>query len=318
MRFPWSALAAVVIAAAAAAMPASSQTTTVLRVALIPGDIAAEVYYARDMGFFKKAGIDDVEITPITGGPAISAAVISGAVDVGYSNVVSLAIAHDKGLPFSIIAPANMHTTAVVTAGILTVAKSAPIREAKDLDGKVVAVNALNNISDVAVRAWVDRNGGDSKSVKFTELPFPQMPDAVRAGRIDAGSIDASNEQNLTRPDTDLRRLANVFDAVSPDFMVSAWFSTTAWVDGHQALAKAFLTVMRQTATWANANHPASAVILAKYVNKTPQDIELVTRVPYAVQVRPEWIQPSIDVAVKYGLVKTAFPARDLINAIAR
>jgi NitT/TauT family transport system substrate-binding protein len=311
-------LFAAVFLIAAAALPAGSQTAATLRVALIPGDIAAEVYYARDMGFFKKAGIDDVEVTPITAGPAISAAVASGAVDVGYSNVVSLAIAHDRGVPVSIIAPANMHTTAVVTAGILTVAKTAPIREAKDLNGKIVAVNALNNISDVAVRAWVDRNGGDAKTVKFAELPFPQMPDAVRAGRVDAASIDASNEQSLTRSDSDLRRLANVFDAVSPDFMVSAWFATPAWVDGHPALARTFLNVIRQTAAWANANHPASATILAKYVNKSPQDIQLVTRVPYAQRVRPEWIQPSIDAAFKYGLVKTAFPARDLINPIAQ
>jgi len=129
-----------------------------LKVALIPGDIAAQVYYAIDQGFFSKAGLD-VAITPITADPRSRLPCLSGAVDVGYSNVVSLAVGHDRGLPLAIIAPANLHLRDVVTAGILTVLQ-VPHRSAaaKDLDGKIVAVNALNNISDVAVRAWVDAN----------------------------------------------------------------------------------------------------------------------------------------------------------------
>jgi len=38
------------------------------------------------------------------------------------------------------------------------VLKNSPIRSGKDLNGKVVAVNGLNNISSVSVQAWVDKN----------------------------------------------------------------------------------------------------------------------------------------------------------------
>jgi len=300
----------------AAARPAGAQTTTPLRLALIPGDIAAQPYYAIDQGFFQKAGID-ATITPITGGPAIASAVASNAVDIGYSNVVSLAVGHDRGLPFAMIAPANLHTTQVVTAGILTVLKAGPIRSAKDLNGKTIAVNALNNISDVAVRAWVDANGGDEHSLKFTEMPFPLMPEGVRTGRVDAASIDASNEQILARPDGELRRLANVFDAVGSRFVVSVWFTTTSWLEKNPALAKAFVAVMAQSATWANANHTASGAILAKYVNKKPEDIAAVTRVPYAARLTPDLVQPSIDVAVKYLGIKP-FRAAEMISPLAR
>ena len=309
-------LAAAAAFGAATQRPAFAQPAPTLRVALIPGDIAAEVYYAVDLGYFKKAGFD-VELTPITQGPAIMAAVVSGAVDIGYSNVVSLAIGHDRGLPVTIVAPANLHTSQIVTAGILTVLKSSPLRTAKDLNGKTIAVNALNNISDVAVRAWMDANGGDSKTLKFTEVPFPLMPDAVRTGRVDAASIDAANEQVLTKPDGDLRRLADVFDAVGNRFVVSVWFATSAWVAGHQAEAKAFVAVMNQTATWANANHPASAEILAKYLKKTPEAIQSVTRCPYVVRLTPDLVQPSIDVAVKYIGIKP-FAAPEMINPLAR
>jgi NitT/TauT family transport system substrate-binding protein len=297
--------------------PAFAQTTQTLRIALIPGDISGEADYAKDLGFFKKAGFD-VEFTPITGGAAISAAVASGAVDIGFSNVVSLSIAHEKGVPFALLAPANLHLPTQVTAGILTVLKNGPIKSAKDLNGKIVAVNSLNNISSVSVQAWVDKNGGDWKTVKFIEMPFPQMPDAVRAGRVDAASIDAANEQVLARSDGELRRVANVFDAVGSHFAPSAWFSTVSWVDAHPAAAKAFVAVMAQAAAWGNANHAASAVILAKYTNKTPQEIEAVTRAPYATKLTPDLLQPSIDAAAKYGLIKAPFPATELISPLVR
>ena len=317
MKFLRSLAAATVLALAASAPPAIAQSTQPLRIALIPGDISGEADYAQDLGYFKKAGFD-VEFTPITGGAAISAAVASGAVDIGFSNIVSLSIAHDKGVPFTLLAPANLHMPTQVTAGILTVLKSSPIKSAKDLNGKTVAVNSLNNISSVSVQEWVDKNGGDWKSVKFIEMPFPQMPDAVRAGRVDAASIDAANEQLLAKPDTDLRRLANVFDAVGTRFAPSSWFTTTAWADAHPAAVKAFIAVMAQAAAWGNANHAASAIILAKYLNKTPQDIDSVTRAPYGTKITPDLVQPSIDAAAKYGLIKASFPASELISPLAR
>jgi len=64
--------ASALAAAALSATPAFAQTTQTLRIALIPGDISGEAYYAKDLGFFKKAGYE-VEFTPITSGAAISA-----------------------------------------------------------------------------------------------------------------------------------------------------------------------------------------------------------------------------------------------------
>ena len=311
------AAAAGALTVAAGIARASAQALNAMHIALIPSDIAGEVYYAKDQGFFKKAGYD-VDFTPITSGAAISAAVAGGSADVGFSNVVSLAIAHDRGLPFTLLAPANLHLPTQVTAGILTVLKSGPIKTAKDLEGKIVAVNGLNNISSVSVQAWVDKNGGDWKSVKFAEMPFPQMPDAVRSGRVDAASIDAANEQLLMKPDSDLRRLDNVFNAVGTHFTPSCWFTTITWVSASPAAAKAFIAVMAKTATWANANHAASAAILGPYLSKSAQEINAITRAPYATRLTPDLVQPSIDAAFKYGLIKKTFPASELISPLAR
>jgi NitT/TauT family transport system substrate-binding protein len=302
------------VAALAAPTCASAQSTPVsLRIGVIPSDFAAEAYYAKDLGLFQKAGLN-VEITPMNSGSAIASAVVSGALDVGYSNVVSLAIAHDRGIHVTIIAPANLSDSKQPTVGTLAVAKSSSIRSAKDLNGKTIGVNALNDIAGLGTRMWIDANGGDSTSVRFVEIPFSEMPEAVRTGRVDAASMNQTVDPNLGKPGDPLRLLANAFDAISPHFASSAWFSSSDWVSKHPAETAKFLTVMRETATWANAHHRESAAILAKYIRKTADEIEGVTRVPYSTTLTPQLLQPSIDLAARYKVIRKPFAAKDFLD----
>ena len=294
---------------------ASAQALTTLNVAAIPSDISGSAYYAQDMGFFKKNGID-AQFSPFTSGATITAAVVSGSADVGYSNVISLATAHMRGLPVTILVPANLHTHAAPTAGLLAVKAGSPIASAKDLNGKVMAVIGINNIADIAARYWIDKNGGDSKTVKSVELPFSEMKAALEANRVDAAVLDLTGDPNLGKPGDTLKLIASTFDAVSTRFAPSVWFTTTDWVAKHPALAKSFAAAMRESAIWANVHHKESAEILSKYAHATTAQIEGVTRAVYGDKLTVDLIQPSIDAAAKYGVIKAAFPATDIIAPI--
>jgi NitT/TauT family transport system substrate-binding protein len=292
-----------------------AQALTPITIAAIPSDISGEAFYGTDMGFFKRHGLDATFVQLANGG-AISAAVISGAADVGYSNVISLALAHGRGLPVTILAPANLHLHDAPTAGIMAVKATSPYQTARDLNGKVVAVIGLNNIADIAVRQWIDKDGGDQKTVKFVELPFSSMKPALEAGRVDAASLDQTGDPQLGKPGDTLRVIGNSFDSLAHRFVPSVWFTTTDWVAKHPAEAKAFVTAMRETARWANTHHRESAAILAKYTHDTPEQIASVTRVTYGDTLTPDLIQPDIDAAVRYGVLKTPFPASELIATL--
>ncbi|MGA2393351.1 MAG: ABC transporter substrate-binding protein [Candidatus Lustribacter sp.] len=295
---------------------ARAQSLTQINIAAIPSDISGSPYYAADQGFFKQAGLD-AQFLALANGPAITAAVLSGSADVGYSNVISLALAHARGLPITILFPANMHVHDAPTAGLLSVKKTSPIAAAKDLDGKVMAVIGLGIITDIAARYWIDKNGGDSKTVKSVELPFSEMKAALESDRIDAAVLDTTGDPLLGKPGDTLRLLASTFDAVALRFAPSVWFTTNDWVAKHPAQAKAFVTAMRRTAQWANTHHAESAVILSKYVHLTPAQIDQFTRVTYGDHLTAELIQPNIDVAVKYGVINAPIPAADLISSAA-
>ena len=154
---------------------ASAQTApkspVTLHVGAIPSEVAAELFYGVDMGFFKKAGLD-VQIDFFNNGGAIAAAVASGALDLGLSDLMSVINAHSRGLPFVYAAPGLLTTLKAPTVGLL-IPNASPIKEAKDFNGKSVAVSGLKNIAQITASAWIDANGGDSKTVKFVEVPFP-------------------------------------------------------------------------------------------------------------------------------------------------
>lgn len=302
------ALGALAALCGAAALGGRARAADALRVAGVPFDQTAERFYARAMGFYRKAGLA-VELNSFsTSGAAIAAAVSGGAMDIGVSNIPSLAAAHTRGIPFVILAPAGIYTsTAPVDA--LMVPRKSPVRSARDLEGKTVAVNGLKSIAQFGPAAWIDQNGGRSDKVNFVEIPASGIVPALEQGRVDAGLVI---EPFLAAGKRVARVLSNCFDAIAPRFIVSGFFTTPAWARAHADTVRRFQQAMEQTAVWANANHAETAKILAQ-ASKIPEArINATNRVAYAERADPALIQPVIDIVAKYGGGKK-FPAEELL-----
>jgi NitT/TauT family transport system substrate-binding protein len=279
-----------------------------LKIATIPIDTGAEAFYALDQGFYKKAGLD-ATIDRISNGPAITAAVVGGTDDIGFSNLVSLAIAFKKGVPITLIAPAGMYSSKAPTS-TCQVALNSTIKTAKDMNGKIFATNGLKNIGEFGPRAWIDKNGGDSSTVKFVEMPFPDMAGALAQGRIDAALMA---EPTMTESKGTSRFLSNCYDGIGSSYMIGAYFATTAWVAAHPDIVRKFQAAMRDTAIWANGNHAATAVILARESKMNPDIAAKMYRAVYPERLEAAAIQPVIDVTAKYGGLPAVFPATDMM-----
>lgn len=289
-------------------MAARSQATTTLKMATIPIDVGAEVFYAQDQGFFKKAGID-AQIQPISNGPAIAAAVASGTINIGFSNLVSLATAFKRGVPITLIAPAGEYSTNAPTS-VCVVAQNSSIKTAKDLEGKTFATNGLKNIAEFGPRAWIDENGGDSTKVSFIEMPFPAMAAALARGQIAAALLA---EPTATEFKSSTKLLSKCFDGISRSFLISAYFTTTSWANAHPDLVRKFQEAMRETAAWANKNHEKTAEIIARETHISPEVARSMNRSVYPERLDPALIQPVIDVTAKYGGLTGPFPAAQMI-----
>jgi NitT/TauT family transport system substrate-binding protein len=294
--------------------PGRAQTLAPLRVATTPIENGAEVYYAKDMGFFAKQGLD-VDIQGIQSGSAVAGAVASNAVDVGFASLVPLAIAHSKKIPFVLIAPGAVWTQAAKNSGLF-VASGSPIRSGKDLNGKVLSTAGLGTLTEYAARAWIDGTGGDASTVKFLEMGYSAMPDALAGGRVDGSLI---NEPYFQVAEKAGKLIGYPYDYVAKEFLIAGWFTTSQWATDHPDLVARFAAAMRETAAWANQpqNQAKSAEILEKYTHIDPAVAATMIRVRFGDRLSAAAIQPQVDISAKYAGFPT-FPAQEIIVAGAR
>src|SRR5580700_4238379 len=94
--------------AAASTGTVFAQTTAPIRMSTIASESTGALFYAQEQGFFAKRGID-AQITIAANGSAVASAMVAGDLEIGYADPVILAIGHDKGLPFVVLAPGELH-----------------------------------------------------------------------------------------------------------------------------------------------------------------------------------------------------------------
>lgn len=304
-----TALALVGTALASAPRRALAQAADVISITVgaLISDSAGEVYYADELGMFKRAGLD-VQITQLSSGAAIAAGVVSGSLDIGSAGSAVVANAHQRGLPLFLIAPAGIYSSSAPTTMLLA-APASPLHGPKDLAGKTVAVSTLRDLPQVSVMKWIDDAGGDSTKTSFIELKVPEMVPAVLSGRIDAALVA---EPFLTQARGTVRSIGNCYDAIAKEFMVIGWMSMQAWLDKNPVAARRFAAVMRDAGAWANTHHAEAAVILAKRMQLSEDVAKSMNHNTYAPALSPALIQPILDATARYHTLPRTFPASEL------
>jgi NitT/TauT family transport system substrate-binding protein len=300
--------------AASIVVPARARAANdTVRVISFPIDTGLEVHYAQSGHFDEQAGLK-FETQMMSFGAASQSALLGGSADIVNSNPGSLAIAREHGFPLVIVAAGGLYSSAEPTSTMM-VPKDSTLRTARDFAGKTIAINGLNSLSHFAVQAWIDKNGGDSKSAHYVDLPFAQMPQTLASHRIDAALLA---EPNLTAAKQDARIFANVYDAVAPHFVISIWVSTQQWVSANPDVARRFAQMLYRTATWANAHRAQTADVLAATTKLDPANVKSMNRIVFAESADAALIQPQLDITLKYGAITKPVVAAECFAAEVR
>jgi NitT/TauT family transport system substrate-binding protein len=155
-----------------------------VRVQDTAGVPSAFLEYGVQEGFFKDRQLD-VQVTPSQGGATVVPAVVSGDTDIAGSNLVSVLLAQGKDIPVKIVAPGTFVRADQDFSAILVTGDS-DIRSPKDLEGKTLAVNTLENVAELTAKASLAKQGVDVDSIELAEVDFPDMNGALAQGRVDA------------------------------------------------------------------------------------------------------------------------------------
>jgi NitT/TauT family transport system substrate-binding protein len=275
----------------------------------------AAMFMAMEKGFFTAEGLE-LETVPMAGGALIAQGVTSGDLQIGWTNVISLYQAHVEGFDFKFVAGGATNVKGPKESHAILVPKGSQITGAKDLEGKTVAVNTLNNIVHLMGMAWIDKNGGDSSKVKFVELPFPQMEAALVGARVDAVSVHepfatASLEKAAVRV------LSHPWGDVIPRFLIASWFASNKWIEKNKGVVQGFVRAISRGTDAINGDPAAARAAMVKWAGLSADLAGKIGLPVFEKGVSEKDVQVTIDLTHKYKMISRPFKAREVISDLA-
>lgn len=278
---------------------------TDLVVAIPPVAAYLPIILGHEKGFYKEAGIN-LTIDPNIVGAQLVPAVLSGKVQASGLIWPLLGVGAAQGLPLKAVSALSVSgdTTESDEQQLVVLAKSG-IKSAADLAGKTVAVNTIKNISEALVRDIVEKAGADPKSVKITPILFPNMLATLRAGSVDAATI---NEPFLTlaKEQEDIRVIAGVFLSLQPFAPSGIMIMSSDFIEKNPDAVARFQRATKKAVDYAaaDANQAEVRLALTKYT-RTPANIASKMVLPRFRSFHDiKDAQRQIDVLLKYGILE--------------
>ena len=307
------------LGAVAIGRPARAQGLTKIRVGTIPIVDAAPLMIGIAKGFFRDEGLD-VDTTPAPGGAAILPSLAAGQFQFAFSNTTSTLLAIGEGLEFKFVtAGCSTGPKGPDLAGLMA-RTDAKIKTGEDLAGKRIAVNNRNNIMWIRASAWVDKTGGNSGSVTFVEIPFPQMVDALANGQVDAAMV---NEPFLTvglqTRGQDISVVSWPMSDTAPNGVVSQYVATKDFIAQSPQVVEKFARAFAKGTDWVikNKGTPEWENAIAAYTKIAPERLRATALPIYDRVIEPAKIQDMITLMRKYKILKADLKVSDLIHETA-
>jgi NitT/TauT family transport system substrate-binding protein len=273
-----------------------------LKVGVIPIADVAPLYLGMKKGFFKEEQLT-IEPQLAEGGAAITPAVLSGDFQIGFSNTISLLIAASKDLPIQIISQGVLAGKDRSEAWAdLLVLKDGPIKEPSDLEGKTIAVNTLNNICEVTIKASLEKDGVAVDQLEFAEVPFPDMNAALEQGRVDAACVvEPFVSQGKAGK---ARGIDPFYIRTAPDLTVATYFTSTQYAEENADVVDRFVGAMNRSLEYAQSNPDEVRDILLEYTEIPPEAADQIKLPIWRTDLNEPSIELLAELSQKYGLIE--------------
>jgi NitT/TauT family transport system substrate-binding protein len=250
---------------ASASATGSAAGMTSIVVGALPVIDTAGLRVALKEGFFTQAGLN-VTVKSVTQSTAAIPDLLHGSIDViGGGNYVSFFEAQAHGtFPVQILAPAVDCTPD--TYGVVAMPSSG-ISKPADLAGKTIAVNLTQNVQTLTTSAVLTADGVSSSSVRYVQVPFPDMSSALQANRVDA--ISAVEPFLSAALAAGGKLVTSTCTGSMAGFPLSGYLTTKSWAQQHAAAATAFQHAIEKGNTYANAHPSVVRDLLPTYTSIT-------------------------------------------------
>jgi NitT/TauT family transport system substrate-binding protein len=282
---------------------AAGEPTTV-KVGVLPIGDVAPLFLGAEKGFFRDENLK-IETQFADGGAAIIPAVMSGDLQIGFSNVTSLVIAGSEGLPVRVIANgAGAGTGADDAPDAVMVREDSGIRTAEDLAGKTIAVNTLNNVNSLTNNAALDRAGVDYRGIEYTEVPYPDMPAALEAGRVDAVYVMEPFVTVIEQAGG--RTILNPMEQTERNYTIATYFADERFIQENPDVVERFVRAVERSNEYAQQHPDEVRRAVLEYTKTPPETARVMNLTSWDRELDQSSIELTAQLAERYGFVENA------------
>ena len=282
-----------------------------LVVAMVPSEANAGLYIAQAKGLFTRVGLH-VTIKPAVSATTVIPAMLHGSVDAtggGYVSYIAAAAAGIAKIRIlaagfalgphvnEIIAPANAH-----------------IRTLADLKGKTIAINQLAAVGSDLIYTALAAYGITPSQVHLVAMPFPAMPAALAAGKIDAAYETEPFVTEAVRR-YGVQAVADLDGGSTQNFPLTGYAVLASWAAKYPRTAAAFTKAVEQGNVIASTNLAVLQQVLGTALHLSPDITDVMATGTFPTSANPVQIQRAADLMLQYGQLKDPFDIKSLMRS---
>ncbi len=271
-----------------------------VRVAALPISDSIAVWVGIDEGIFEKHGLD-VEIQPAQGGAQAIPALMSGDIQFAVGQPFGPFRAGLQNLGVTVISNFSSSRAEGEDVNAVVSLAGSGIEEPADLAGKKVAVNSLGAAGDLTIKAAVDADGGDSSTIEFVEVAFPDAAGQLEAGNIDAAWVPDPFMSQIVDGGGNL--VMHPYQEVLPGLTVLTNFTTNELIESDPELVEDYAAAMAESLEFTNENEDVARAAIEKHLELPKEVADSVTLPVFDPELDLEQIGELADLAVEYGVL---------------
>jgi ABC-type nitrate/sulfonate/bicarbonate transport system substrate-binding protein len=288
--------------------PAAAAEKIKVRAAYVPAVTWLPAWVAQTQGFFEQEGLD-VSLMPVQNISMVPST-LGKQLDIGPATVIDLLKAANGGLNVVAVAGSNSDIEGHATSSVV-VRKDSGIKSIKDLAGKTVATPTIGAILHIALLYWLKQEGVDPNSIRAIEVPFPNMGDQLKAGRVDA--VEAVQpflskmvaEGNIDLGDQLLR--------VAKPARSTLWIADRDWAAANGVILSKWAAALNKADAFIEKNPAEARLAMTKYTQMPEAIIKTIPLPHYEVALTTQEIDVWIKVLKELGQLNRPLDASKLI-----
>ncbi|HEX3779974.1 MAG TPA: ABC transporter substrate-binding protein [Pseudonocardiaceae bacterium] len=259
-------------------------------------------------GLFKAQGLNPV-VKVFASGPAMYPDLVNGSLDIAQGNYVNYFQAVAAGtLDAKVIADAYSGTP---TSFVLLTPPNSPIKTPADLAGKTIATQAPGNIVELLLRSLLASNNVDPNSPHYVPIHFPDMPNALKTGTVDA-AVDFEPFITEAERDFGAKEPFPLITNATNGMPLSGYFATSKFINANPKTIAAFQRAMVQASAKA-ASRSELGKVLPALTGVSPSLVPMLNIGAYPTSLDPTRLQRVITLMKTYGGLTTNLDAKTLI-----